>query len=114
MADQIRAGRSSATVHVGPHAILGVQVKTIRSTPAVASVDGAVVGLVENSSPARAAGLRADDVIVAVDGADISSLTDLNAALDRRRPGDVVTLGWTDTAGHSRTGSVVLLAGPPL
>jgi S1-C subfamily serine protease len=114
VARRIDAGESSKSVHVGPRAILGVQVKTVQSTPAVASVHGAVVGLVENSSPARAAGLRADDVIVAVDGADIASLTDLNAALDLRRPGDTIQLGWTDGDGHSRTASVVLVAGPPL
>jgi S1-C subfamily serine protease len=114
IARQIRAGESSKSVHVGPRAILGVQVKTVQSTPSVAGVHGAVVGLVENSSPAEAAGLRADAVIVAVDGSDISSLTDLNAALDRRRPGDTIQLGWIDTDGHSRTASVGLLAGPPL
>ena len=114
IARQITAGRRSATVHIGPRAILGVQVKTVRSTPAVASVDGAVVGLVENDSPARVAGLRADDVIVSVDRIDISSLTDLNAALDSHHPGDVVLLGWTDASGHIRTASVALLSGPPL
>jgi S1-C subfamily serine protease len=114
IARQIDAGRSSATVHVGPRAILGVQIKSVQSSPAVAAVDGAVVGLVQNSSPARVAGLRAGDVIVSIDGADISSLSDLNAALDRRRPGDVITLGWTDTTGHSRTASVELVIGPPL
>jgi S1-C subfamily serine protease len=114
IAHQITAGRRSATVHIGPRAILGVQVKTVQSTPAVAAVDGAVVGLVENSSPARAAGLRADDVIVSVDGADVSSLANLNAALDPHQPGDVIQLGWTDGTGQKRTASVTLLSGPPL
>ncbi len=114
IARQIRAGESSETVHVGPRAILGVQVKTVRSTPSVASVHGAVIGLVRNNSPARTAGLRADDVIVAVDGSDIASLADLNAALDRRRPGDTIQLGWTESDGQSRTASVVLITGPPL
>lgn len=111
---EITAGRRSDTVHIGPRAILGVLVKTVRSTPAVASVDGAVVGLVENSSPARAAGLRADDVIVSIDATDVSSLANLNAALDRHRPGDEVRLGWTDATGQKRTAFVILLSGPPL
>ncbi len=114
IARQITAGRSSATVHIGDRAILGVQIKTVQSSPAVASVDGAVVGLVQNNSPAGAAGLRADDVIVSVDDSDVSSLADLNARLEARHPGDRVQLGWTDADGHLRTASVVLLSGPPL
>ncbi len=112
---EIRAGRSSDTVHIGPRAVLGVAIKTVRSAPAVADVRGAVVGLVDNTGPARAAGLRSDDVIVAVDGTSIGSLEDLETTLDHYRPGDEITLGWTDSAtGQSRNGSLRLIAGPPL
>ena len=114
VAAQIDRGQASAKVHVGQRAILGLTVKTVQSTPSVARVAGAVVGLVDVSSPAHAAGIRADDVIVSVDLAPVGSLTALNAALDRRHPGDVVTLGWTDATGQFRTASVRLLAGPPL
>ncbi len=114
IARQITAGRSSAKVHIGPRGILGVQIKTVRSNPAVASIDGAVVGLVENSSPARVAGLHPDDVIVSVDGAGISSLSDLNAALAHFGPGAVIRLGWRDATGSLRTAPITLVFGPPL
>jgi S1-C subfamily serine protease len=113
-AREIERGQASATVHVGPRAVLGLTVKSVQSTPSVAGVAGAVVGLVAHSSPAYTAGIRADDVIVSVDRTSVGSLADLNVALDRRRPGDVVELGWTDADGHFRTGPVRLLAGPPL
>jgi S1-C subfamily serine protease len=113
-AEQIERGQASASIHVGPRAVLGLTVKTVQSTPSVAGIAGAVVGLVDRNGPARAAGLRADDVIVSVDETSVRSLADLDNALDGRHPGDVVELGWTDAAGHFRTGSVRLLAGPPL
>ncbi len=112
---EIRAGRGSDTVHIGPRAVLGVAIKTVRSAPAVADVHGAVVGLVDNTGPAGAVGLRADDVIVAVDGTAIGSLADLEKTLDHYRPGDEINLAWTESAtGQSRTASLRLIAGPPL
>jgi S1-C subfamily serine protease len=43
-------------------------------------------------SPAEAAGLRAGDIIVAVDGEQISGDTDLSMLLVEHAPGDTVTL----------------------
>ncbi len=114
IARTISAGRSTAAVHVGPRAVLGVAIKTTQSIPGVDLVHGAVVGLADNNGPARAAGLRAGDVIVAVDGVDVSSVADLDAALDQRRPGDVVQLYWTTTTGLPGTAAVRLVTGPPL
>ncbi len=53
---------------------------------------GAVVRKVREGSPAEAAGLAADDVIVAIDGAAIASMADVVVHLRRQRPGDVIGL----------------------
>src|SRR5690606_24157897 len=46
----------------------------------------------EPESPAREAGVRMGDVIVAVDGVPVSDASDLMAQIARRQPGDEVTL----------------------
>ena len=51
---------------------------------------GAVVDSVQEGSGADAAGMRAGDVIVAVDGIPLASMTDLVAEVRRRTPGDTV------------------------
>jgi regulator of sigma E protease len=53
----------------------------------------AVIGLVEEGSPAEAAGLRPGDRITAVDGEPVRWWSDLARAL-RDRPGEAVTLGF--------------------
>lgn len=57
--------------------------------PGGTAVRGAYVGGVNPGSPAEAAGLKAGDVITAVDGTPISSVDDLTAALSKRGPGRV-------------------------
>ena len=54
--------------------------------------DGAVVRAVKPASPAEAAGLRSDDVIVAIDGAAVPSMAAVVVRLRSQRPGDVLTL----------------------
>jgi S1-C subfamily serine protease len=46
-------------------------------------------------NPAAQAGLTTGDVIVAVDGRTIASAPELNAALARFHPGDVVNVAWS-------------------
>jgi S1-C subfamily serine protease len=104
IAQQIQSGVSSAKVHIGERAILGVQVQ---------QGQGATIAAVQSGSPAEAAGLTAGDVIVSVDDATITSVSDLTTALDRRHPGDNVRIGWSDTSGQRHTATVKLVAGPP-
>lgn len=53
---------------------------------------GAVVMDVQSGSPAASAGLKARDVIVAVDGKPMTDESSLPAALDQHKPGDSITL----------------------
>jgi S1-C subfamily serine protease len=77
------------------HSWLGVSGSDV--TPAVARAQGLPVTagvLLDDTvadSPARTAGLRKGDVIVAVDGKAIRTMDDLGDAIDRaRRPGDTI------------------------
>jgi S1-C subfamily serine protease len=55
---------------------------------------GAYVGGVRPGSPADAAGLRAGDVIVSVNGAPISNAAGLEAALSKAPPGHSVPISY--------------------
>jgi serine protease Do len=58
---------------------------------------GAYVSIVEKDSPADKAGLKVDDLILAVDGKKITGSEDLVTEVSSRRPGDRVTLTiWRD------------------
>ena len=69
------------------HAYLGVAAQT-------SPTGGALVGTVRAGTPAARAGLRHGDVITAVDGQRISSVADLQSAIDAKRPGDRVTIKY--------------------
>jgi putative serine protease PepD len=68
------------------HAYLGVG--TTQST----GTTGAGVGSVTAGSPAASAGLKAGDIVTAVDGKQITSSSDLVAAIAARAPGDRIDL----------------------
>ena len=111
LANQIVAGRSSATVHVGPTAFLGVQVRDVSRF--YGSGTGALVAGVVPGSAAERAGLQPGDVITRFAGHPIASYTDLGTYTLRTKPGTRVTIVWTDGYGTSRSASVALAAGPP-
>jgi putative serine protease PepD len=68
------------------HAYLGV------STTESTSSTGALVASVTGSSPAASAGVKAGDVVTALDGKKITGSSGLVAAIAGRSPGDRVTL----------------------
>ncbi len=107
IAQQIVDGESSATVHIGDRAILGIEVDGRTSG------DGVTVSGVQDGGPAAAAGLRTGDTITAVDGTTVASLDDLQRALDGHAPGDRVAVTLTTSSGQSDTVTVTLVAGPP-
>jgi S1-C subfamily serine protease len=70
-------------------AFLGVAVTTSDNG------QGVVIGTVQTGSPAADAGLKAGDVITAVDGTSVNSAAALSAAVRSHQPGDSVRITYT-------------------
>jgi S1-C subfamily serine protease len=73
---------------------------------------GAAVAAVFPDSPARQAGIRRGEVIVALDGDDIATPADLTRALTKHRPGDSVSVELLSSRGR-RGVDVTLAERPP-
>jgi S1-C subfamily serine protease len=129
VAHEIESGQASSTVHVGGHGFLGVALGQENgsgdgsggngsglgadgggygSGDGYGSTSGVVVGGVVGSGAAEAAGLQAGDVITAVDGRTVDSAATLNTIMAGTKPGQKVTLGWTDSSGQSHSATVTL------
>ena len=98
-AELIATGKAS-------HALLGVTVSSAQSDTAT----GAVINSVTPGGAAAAAGLRAGDVVTAVDGVRISEGDDLVAAIHSHAVKDTVTITYTRN-GSSHTVKATLAAG---
>lgn len=103
IANQIRAGAASDSVHIGPPVLLGVGVRT-----APTDGPGVLVADVLRGGPADQAGLRGGDVLTTLDGTPLDSATTLTYVLDRHYPGDVIDLTWIDGSGQQRIGKAAL------
>jgi putative serine protease PepD len=76
------------------HAYLGVAVESVDN--------GARLTEVRSGTPAERAGLRAGDVVTAIDGKAISSSDELTSAIGSKRPGDSVSITYTrDGSSHT-------------
>jgi S1-C subfamily serine protease len=69
---------------------------------------GVTVGGVITGGAAEAAGLSAGDVITSVDGTVVSTSTALNTLMATTKPGQKVSIAWTDTSGQSHTATATL------
>jgi S1-C subfamily serine protease len=127
IARQIESGQSSSTVHIGGRGFLGVEVQSGASSQgggnsgnfggfggfgSQSSGSGAVISGVVSGSPAAQAGLQPGDTITSVNGQTVDSPDTLTKLLQNHRPGDKVTIGWTDQSGQSHSASVTLTTGP--
>ncbi|MCH9736611.1 MAG: S1C family serine protease, partial [Actinomycetia bacterium] len=84
VANQIRAGIPSDTVHIGPPVLLGVGVRTTpRDQP------GVLIQEVLRGGPAERAGLLDGDILITLDGVRLNSSNTLTSVLDRHYAGDV-------------------------
>jgi S1-C subfamily serine protease len=81
VADRIVAGKSLAAGFLG---VEGLDAKGAHT--------GAQLSSVTPNSPAAQAGLRTDDVIVAIDGEKVDSMIDLAARIRSREPGQRITI----------------------
>ena len=71
----------------------------------------AISGVVPGSA-AAGAGLSAGDQITSVAGHTVTSSTEIQSVLGNYRPGDKISIGWSDQSGQSHTATVTLSAGP--
>jgi S1-C subfamily serine protease len=106
VANRILAGQAGNGIFIGPVGYLGVSVRDANGTGVV--VEGVVPG-----SPADHAGITAGSVITAVDGTSIDSTDTLGQALHQHKPGDHVTVTWSDN-GSSHSATVTLATGPAI
>ena len=82
------------------HAYLGIRVSD-------SATSGAQITSVVSGSPADKAGLKAGDVITAIDGNSISNADDLTSAVGARKPSDTITVTIT-RSGSSKDVKVTL------
>jgi S1-C subfamily serine protease len=106
VANAIRGGGGSGTVHIGPTAFLGLGVVDNGG-------NGARVERVVGSGPAAGAGISVGDVIVSVDNAPVNGATGMTDALVPHHPGDTITIALRSRGAGDRTVNVQLADGPP-
>jgi S1-C subfamily serine protease len=99
--EQIVSRKGSPRVHVGPTAFLGIRLQ------------GTTVAEVLPRSPAHAAGLKPGDVIISIGGKRVTGDAGVNSAVLAHKPGQVVTVVYTDETGARRAAKVRLGTGPP-
>jgi S1-C subfamily serine protease len=106
IARQIESGNPTTSVHIGATPFLGIQ---------VASVDapGALIAGVLSGGPADAAGLSAGDVITRIEGRTVASPTTITTIIMTKKPGDKISIRYTDQSGAAHTVTVKLGSGPP-
>ncbi|MBI5266548.1 MAG: PDZ domain-containing protein [candidate division Zixibacteria bacterium] len=73
--------------------------------------EGAVINDIVSDSPADEAGLREDDVIIAINGSAVSDQMDVTRAVRRAKPGDKMTL--TIMRGDKKMDFAVTLTSEP-
>jgi S1-C subfamily serine protease len=105
---KVDAGTSSTRIHIGGTAFMGVQI----GADFGGRGSGATIAGVTSGSPSAAAGLTPGDVITAVNGYHIASRSSLTSSLLTRKPGDTVTITYSDQAGVSHSVKLVLASGP--
>jgi S1-C subfamily serine protease len=120
VATSIEHGSSSSTVHIGATAFLGIEADGASSsrfggignapqgTTSGVTVAGTVAG-----GPAATSALTAGDVIVSVNGQSVTTITSLDKILQTLKPGNTVSVGYTNTSGAQATLQLALGSGPP-
>ncbi len=108
VASQIESGKATSAITIGYPGFLGVEI----GGPTGGAMPAATVGGVITGTPAATAGLTAGDTITAVNGSAVGSASQLTDLLKSYRPGDSVTISWTDSAGAAHSATVALMQGP--
>jgi S1-C subfamily serine protease len=134
IAQQIEAGTTSAKVHIGATAFLGVETQPASQGSAGgsggsgsfggfggfggsqgsqgSSATGVTISGTLSGSPVANAGLAAGDTITSVGGQSVATAQDIAQVLVKYHPGDSISIGWVDQSGQSQTTTVTLANGP--
>ena len=119
IANQIKAGTASQTVHIGKTAFLGVESRSASGSAGAGGTggtgstgSGVVISGVVQGSPAAQAGLGQGDTITSFNGQNVDSENTLTTLIGAKHPGDQATIGWTDASGAAHTSTVSLANGP--
>jgi S1-C subfamily serine protease len=111
LARQIEAGTSSATVHIGATAFLGIAVSGSGAGQTGAGSGAQVAGTVSGSA-AAALGVTGGDTITSLAGHSITTSSQIRTVLTQYHPGDKISIAWTDQSGNSHNGTLTLGSGP--
>jgi S1-C subfamily serine protease len=126
IAKQIEASTTSADVHIGATAFLGLEIGSSSSGSgngfggfggqsgqgSQGATSGATLAGTVSGSPAAKAGLTAGDTITAIGGQSVTSAKDVAHTLVKYHPGNSISVSWTDTSGQSHTANLTLVSGP--
>jgi S1-C subfamily serine protease len=128
IAGELKAGKSSNTLHVGPTAFLGVAMAPVQSgrgtfggsgfgsSNGTSSLSGAEITDVFSGSPAAGAGLSTGDTITSFAGVNVeqaSAENEISDILLAKKPGDTIQVAYVDTNGNAHHTNVTLSSGPP-
>jgi len=103
IANKIVAGTATKYIVIGDSAAIGIEVSAARQQVVIEGVE---------SQSAEKAGLEPGDVLTKVGSATVTNLNQLRKAIAKDKPGQTVTLTWTDTSGTTESGSVTLVDAP--
>jgi S1-C subfamily serine protease len=122
IAKQIEAGTTSAAVHIGATAFLGVELEPASQSSGAgyggyggsqgSSTTGVTVAGTLSGSPAANAGLTEGDTITAIGGQSVTTSEDIAKALVKYHPGDSISVTWVNQEGTSQTSNLTLTSGP--
>jgi S1-C subfamily serine protease len=104
VAQQIEAGVETSSIHIGSPAALGVAVE--------AATSGVLLQQVYPGEAAARAGMVVGDVVTAVNGTQVTTLTQLKSLISAHDPGAKLSVTYTDQSGTSHTVTVTLGDGP--
>jgi S1-C subfamily serine protease len=140
IAQQIESGTTTADVHIGATAFLGLEIGSSSSGSngfggfggsngsngfggfggfggqsgqgSQGSTSGVSIAGTVSGSPAANAGLTQGDTITAIGGQSVNSAEDVAHSLVKYHPGNSVSVTWVDQSGQSQTATVTLASGP--
>ncbi len=88
-------------------ALIGVNIQDVSSDNAdnlkLEGVKGVLITRVLDDGSAKEAGLKENDVILKIDGADVNTVSELQEQVGRHRPGDKVTITYSRNGKETTT-----------